>query len=272
MDVESPRPGILYRDDDLLVVDKPAGMAVHRSRIVGADSDFLVDWLREELGRPVYLAHRIDRATSGCVLLAWDKAVVARLGEAFMSREVEKSYLAVVRGWPEPPEALVDHPIDGGPGKPEKREARTAYRTLARAEIDVAVGAHPSARYALLECRPETGRYRQIRRHLKHISHHLIGDTSHGDGRHNRVFRMMGVHRMLLHAWKLGFTHPVSSKRIDVEAPFDTAFRRAVEKLGASPPWGPSPAGVENVRESGTPEPVHDEIEAAPQTGEDLAN
>ncbi|HRY01314.1 MAG: pseudouridine synthase [Lysobacteraceae bacterium] len=230
------QPAILYRDDHIVVVNKPAGMAVHRSRLVGRDDGYLVDWLREALDQPAYLAHRIDRATSGCVLLALDKDSVSTLGEAFMSREVAKSYLAVVRGWPEPPDALIDHPIDGGPGKPEKREARTRYKTLGRAEIEVAVGAHPTARYALLECLPETGRYRQIRRHLKHISHHLIGDTSHGDGRHNRVFRMLGVHRMLLHAWRLGFEHPVEGRRIDVEAPLDIEFGRALSALNLEAP------------------------------------
>ena len=229
-------PAILYRDDHIVVVNKPAGMAVHRSRLVGRDDGYLVDWLREALDQPAYLAHRIDRATSGCVLLALDKDSVSTLGEAFMSREVAKSYLAVVRSWPEPPDALIDHPIDGGPGKLEKREARTRYQTLGRAEIEVAVGAHPTARYALLECQPETGRYRQIRRHLKHISHHLIGDTSHGDGRHNRVFRMLGVHRMLLHAWRLGFEHPVEGRRIDVEAPLDIEFGRALSALNLEAP------------------------------------
>jgi tRNA pseudouridine65 synthase len=145
-----------------------------------------------------------------------------------MSREVEKGYLAVCRGWPE--ECFtVDYPLDGGPGKPAKKPAVTEFERLATAELPMPSGGFPTSRYALLRARPLTGRFRQIRRHLKHVSHHLIGDTSHGDGRHNRNFRMLGIHRMLLHAWRLGFVHPVGGDRIEVIAPPDAGFARALD-------------------------------------------
>ena len=95
---------------------------------------------------------------------------------------------------------------------------------------------HDTSRYALLRCSPVTGRFRQIRRHLKHLHHHLVGDSSHGDGRHNLAFRMRGVHRMMLHAWRLSFPHPHDGRRIIAVAPPDGEFRRALELLGLPEP------------------------------------
>ena len=218
---------VLHADAFLAVVDKPAGLTVHDSRLARGEKDFLVNRLRAQLGKPVYPAHRLDRATSGCLLLAFDRATAAALGEQLMSRTVDKEYLAVCRGWPEPA-FTVDHPLDGGPGKPLKKPAITRFERLASAELALPSAGFPTSRYALLRARPETGRFRQIRRHLKHASHHLIGDTSHGDGRHNRHFRMMGIHRMLLHASALAFDHPQDGRRLRVEAPVDAEFQRAL--------------------------------------------
>jgi tRNA pseudouridine65 synthase len=150
-----------------------------------------------------------------------------------MARTVEKDYLAVCRGWPEPG-FTVDHPLDGGPGKPLKKPALTRFLRLAACELDFPSAGFPTSRYALLRARPETGRFRQIRRHLKHASHHLIGDTSHGDGHHNRIFRTLGIQRMLLHAERLVFTHPCSGARLAVAAPLDAEFLRALALFGAS--------------------------------------
>jgi tRNA pseudouridine65 synthase len=224
---------VLYADAQLAVVDKPARLMAHDSGLARGENDFLADRLRAQFGRPVHLIHRLDRATSGCLLLAFDKDTARALGEQFMTRAVEKTYLAVCRGWPEPAEDLIDHPLDGGPGKPEKKPAQTAYRLLATGAMPWAYGEHTESRFALLECAPHTGRFRQIRRHLKHRHHHLIGDTSHGDGARNRMFRMhLGVHRMLLHAWRLAFTHPVDGRRVVVEAPLDAEFVKALAALG----------------------------------------
>ncbi|TKR30306.1 pseudouridylate synthase [Luteimonas gilva] len=218
---------VLYRDDWLAVVDKPAGLMVHDSALARGETDFAADRLREQFGRPIFLVHRLDRATSGCLLLAFDRDTASALGKTLMSREVEKDYLAVCRGWPEETFA-VDHPLDGGPGKPAKKPAITRFARLGTAEIDAPSAGFDTSRYALLRATPETGRFRQIRRHLKHVSHHLIGDTSHGDGRHNRTFRMLGIHRMLLHAERLAFVHPVDGKRIEAIAPVDAEFGRAL--------------------------------------------
>ena len=229
-----PALEVLYADDVLAVVDKPAGLMVHDSALARGETDFAADRLREQFGKPIFLVHRLDRATSGCLLLAFDRDTASALGKVLMSREVEKDYWAICRGWPE--EAFtVDHPLDGGPGKPLKKPAVTHFTRLATAELELPSAAFATSRYALLCAQPQTGRFRQIRRHLKHVSHHLIGDTSHGDGRHNRHFRMLGIHRMLLHARRLAFVHPVSGTRIEVVAPPDAEFARALALFADAP-------------------------------------
>ena len=227
---------VLHADAWLAIVDKPAGLMVHDSALARGESDFAADRLRAQFGKPIFLVHRLDRATSGCLLLAFDRATASELGKAMMARDgadttVEKNYLAVCRGWPDE-RFVVDHPLDGGPGKPVKKPAITRFVRLATTELDMPSAGFATSRYALVRAQPQTGRFRQIRRHLKHISHHLIGDSSHGDGRHNRAFRMLGVHRMLLHARRLAFTHPVTGARVDVAAPFDAEFERALRLFG----------------------------------------
>lgn len=226
---------VLFADAQLAVVDKPARLMAHDSGLARGEQDFLADRLRAQFGRPVSLIHRLDRATSGCLLVAFDRDTARALGEQFMTRSVGKTYLAVCRGWPEPSAAVIDHPLDGGPGKPEKKPAQTAYRVLATGAMPWAYGEHAESRFALVECTPHTGRFRQIRRHLKHRHHHLIGDTSHGDGARNRMFRMhLGVHRMLLHAARLAFDHPGTGERLRMDAPLDREFERVIERFG----WG----------------------------------
>ena len=224
---------VLHVDDRLAVVAKPAGLMVHDSALARGETDFAADRLREQFGRPVFLVHRLDRATSGCLLLAFDRDTASALGRTLMSHEVEKTYWAICRGWPAEAEFVVDHDLDGGPDKPQKKPAITRFRRLAAAEIDVPSAGFSTSRYAWLEASPQTGRFRQIRRHLKHLSHHLIGDTSHGDGRHNRAFRMMGIHRMLLHARALAFAHPATGAPLRVEASVDDEFARALALFDA---------------------------------------
>ena len=217
---------VLHADPYLAVVNKPAGLMVHDSALARGEHDFVADRLRMQFDRQVFLVHRLDRATSGCLLFAFDRDTASALGKVVMSREVEKDYWAVCRGWPEG-DFNIDHDLDGGPGKPLKKPAVTRFEVLARTECDWPSTGFQTSRYALVCAHPETGRFRQIRRHLKHASHHLIGDSSHGDGRHNRAFRMLGIHRMLLHARRLAFDHP-NGGRIEAVAPVDTQFAKAL--------------------------------------------
>lgn len=223
---------IIYEDGELLAVNKPAGLLVHKSKIASDETDFLLDRLREQAGANLYLAHRLDRATSGVLLLAKSREVASELGRLFMAREVAKKYLAVVRGWPAA-EGTIDYPLPGVRERGPRKPALTRWRALATATVPIEMGRYAEQRYALVEAMPETGRYRQIRRHFHHISHHIIGDTSHGRGDHNRLWRIhFGMHRMLLHAWRLEFAHPVTGERLTLTAPVDAVWRNVLARLG----------------------------------------
>lgn len=223
---------LLYEDDAIVVVDKPPGLAVHRSNLVGADDDYVIDRLRAQVEGTLYLAHRLDRATSGVLLVAKSREIAAELGRQLMERTVGKDYLAVVRGWPVE-SGSIDHPLSGASLKGPLREARTHWRRLATIEVPIEMGRYPQQRYALLAVSPETGRYQQIRRHFAHASHHLIGDTTHGRGDHNRLFRIhWAMHRLLLHAWRLSFDHPLTQARIQVQAPLDASWQRVIAAFG----------------------------------------
>ena len=219
---------VLFEDAWLAVVDKPAGLMVHDSALARGETDFAADRLRAQFGRPIFLVHRLDRATSGCLLLAFDRETASALGRQLMADGFEKDYWAICRGWPAEPCFTIDHPLDGGPGKPVKKAAITDFEVLATCELPIPSQGFESSRYAWLRASPRTGRFRQIRRHLKHAFHHLVGDSSHGDGRHNRTFRAMGIHRMLLHARRLAFTHPRSGARIEALAAPDAEFAKAL--------------------------------------------
>lgn len=223
---------IVYEDAALLAVNKPAGLLVHRSQIAADEKDFLLERLQQQLGSTLYLAHRLDRATSGVVLLAKSREIAGELGKAFMARNVCKRYLAVVRGWPDAA-GLIDYPLPDVRERSPRKAALTRWRTLATATVPIALGKYAEQRYALIEAQPETGRYRQIRKHLHHVSHHLVGDTSHGRGDHNRLWRMhFGMHRMLLHAWQLELLHPVSGTALTLRAPLDETWQRVLARLG----------------------------------------
>ena len=223
---------LLHLDEHLLVVDKPAGLLAHASRMA-ADVDVdLLDQLRQQVAGEVFLVHRLDRATSGLVLAARTREAAGELGKQFMARTVEKTYLAVCRGWPAE-QGEIDYALgDVRPNSP-KKPALTRYRRLATVEVPIALGKYAQQRYALMAVDPETGRYRQIRKHFHHISHHLIGDTSHGRTEHNRLFQSeWQVGRLLLHARRLAFTHPLSGQRLAFVAPLDREFRRVIEAFG----------------------------------------
>lgn len=223
---------IVFEDDSVLAVNKPAGLLVHRSAIASDETDFLLDRLQRQVGPGLMLAHRLDRATSGLVVLAKSRDAAAELGKQFMARSVRKRYLAVVRGWPEA-EGVIDYPLPDVRERSPRKAALTRWRVLATTTVPIALGKYPEQRYALLDVAPETGRYRQIRKHLHHVSYHVIGDTSHGRGDHNRLWRQhFGVHRMLLHAWRLELVHPASGAPLLLRAPVDAAWQGVLARFG----------------------------------------
>jgi tRNA pseudouridine65 synthase len=231
---------ILFRDDHFVAVNKPAGLLVHRSDLDRHETAFALQMVRDQVGRHVYPVHRLDRPTSGVLLFALSPDAARRAADAFDSDVVRKTYLAVVRGVTAE-EAVIDYPLpelfdryatSGGMGG-EAKEAVTAFRRLALVELPFAMGKFPTARYSLLEVRPLTGRRHQIRRHLKHVFHPIIGDTTYGEGRHNRLFRNeLGCSRMLLHAAELTLPHPWSGETVTITAPLDEGFADLILRLG----------------------------------------
>lgn len=222
----------IYRDRWLLVVHKPAGLLVHRSPIDRHETEFALQYARAmNGGAHVYPVHRLDRPTSGILVFARDPQTASTLGNALMGGEVSKTYRAMVRGWL-PEQGLIDHPLRDEPedrrrkGEPQTvREARTRFRRLATTEIPVAIEGHPTSRYSLVELYPETGRKHQLRRHMKHISHPIIGDANHGRGRHNRYFaERFGHGRLMLAATEIVFRHPVSGTTLQLKAEPEQSF------------------------------------------------
>lgn len=225
---------ILIQTEHWLAVNKPVGMNVYESSYTGPCEATVLGLLRSQLGRGrLHAIHRLDHATSGVLLIATDARVAAVLSGQFESRLVDKRYSAIARGEPDA-EFSVDIPLSGAEGRGEPKPARTCFTTLARLRVPIALARHPEARYAWVEARPETGRYHQIRRHLKQAAHPIVGDVKYGKGEHNRLFRQhFGVHRLLLHARFLGFDDPVGGARVEVIAPYDAQFQRALDLFAA---------------------------------------
>ncbi|QOC23551.1 pseudouridylate synthase [Wenzhouxiangella sp. AB-CW3] len=226
----SPRFRIVYQDQWLCAIDKPCDLMVHQSKL-GTDRQFAVQLLRDQIGQKVWPVHRLDRATSGVLLFALDRETASAVGRQFMAQSVDKRYLAVVRGWVDAA-GEIDHPLKKHKTAAEGQPSQTGYRRLAKAELPFPMGEHDTVRYSLVEAVPKSGRRHQIRRHFKHISHHLIGDTTYGDGRHNRLFRQhLGCHRLLLHAASLELRHPYECRDIRLAASLNDKFTEVVDRV-----------------------------------------
>jgi tRNA pseudouridine65 synthase len=232
---------ILYRDEHLIVINKPSGLLVHRSMIDRHETKFALQMLRDQIGRFVYPVHRLDKPTSGILVFALNKDTARMLTDIFISSQVQKEYLAVVRGYTDecgiinyPLKEQLDKMTDAKADRnKEAQSAVTEYIRLATTELPYPVSRYPSARYSLLKIIPKTGRKHQIRRHMKHILHPVVGDTTHGRTEHNRLFReKFNCHRLLLSAVKISFKHPISQQQLSVTAPLDNTFRQIIEEFG----------------------------------------
>ncbi len=233
---------LIHRDDHLLAVHKPAGLLVHRSPIDRHETEFALQYARAlNDGEHVYPIHRLDRPTSGLLLFARDPDTASALGRALMAGEIHKTYLAMVRGWA-PEMGLIDEPLRDkavdrrDTCEPVLRQAQTRYRRLAVTEIPVAIEGYASSRYSLVELQPETGRQHQLRRHLQHISHPIIGDTNYGRTRHNHYFaQRFGAGRLMLAATALSFRHPATGEAVTLTAEPEQSFRAVLSIFGEMP-------------------------------------
>jgi len=232
---------ILYQDPHIVIVNKPSGLLVHKSPIDRHETRFALQEVRDRIGQYVYPVHRLDKPTSGVLVFALNEDVAQRLSLMFREGRVSKTYLAVVRGYT-PESGEIDHPLkqmlDTKAQKTkgitkEAQEAQTSYRRLATVELPFPVSRYPVARYSLVRLKPSTGRKHQLRRHMKHIFHPIVGDTKHGRGEHNKLFReKFNVHRLLLHAFELSFIHPVTGDEVSVFAPLDEVFTSLLQIFG----------------------------------------
>jgi tRNA pseudouridine65 synthase len=243
------RLDILYRDDRLVVVDKPSGLLVHRSPIDRHETRFALQILRDQLGQRVYTVHRLDKGTSGALAFALDPATARDYMASFARGEVSKTYLALVRGWP-PPDGVIERPLSAveddraAPQSVEPRAARTAFKRIASFELPLRVDRYPTSRYALVQLSPQTGRRHQLRRHLAGESYPIVGDSTYGKGRHNRLFReVFGVQRLLLACTRLQFAAHEQRSALFIDAPLAPEFAALLAQLRerhAADPLNPS--------------------------------
>lgn len=229
---------IIYEDEDYVAINKPAGVMVHKTPLEKDPSTlFAVQLLRDQLNQYVFPLHRLDRPTSGLLLFGKSSQAASALQPAFAGNSIKKYYLAVIRGYAPAPHGFVEQDLAKDlHGIPQ--EARTEYWELCRTEIPLAsTDRYPSSRYALLKAYPHTGRMHQIRRHMAHIRHYIIGDSTHGDNKQNKFFKKeYGLSEMLLHAYELSFIHPQSGELKILKAEIPVYFSGICQAIGLSLP------------------------------------
>lgn len=220
---------ILYQDEYLVAINKPHGLLVHQSSIARNADEFAVQLLRDQIEQKVYPAHRLDRKTSGVLLFALDKSTNQSLTQQFTDKTVVKKYWAIVRGYA-PDELTIDYALRKDNGV--LQDAVTKIKTLDRVEIDLPFGKHPTSRYSFIEAQPQTGRMHQIRKHMAHIFHPIIGDRPHGCNKQNKLWlEKFGMNNMLLHGQSLTFTHPTTQKQMTITAEPSMVFKKVAEDI-----------------------------------------
>lgn len=245
----APALHVLWRDEHLIAVYKPAGWLVHRTGLDAHETRFVMQTLRDQIGQRVFPVHRLDKGTCGVLVMALHADAARALGQAFENQQTHKRYLALVRGWL-PGEIDVDHALkpDDAPADAPVQSAQTRLRCLARLNWPEAYDPrHAGTRLSLVEALPLTGRRHQIRRHLKHVAHPIIGDATHGKGPLNRWWaERLGQQRLWLHAQSLSLPHPVSGEMLHLQADWaalapQVADVRDWQALMALPGWVTQP-------------------------------
>ncbi len=237
---EKPLLEIIYQDEFLVAVNKPSGLFVHKSFMDKHEIYFALQLLRDQIGQYVYPLHRLDRPTSGVLLFALDSDTARLMGEAFTNKTIQKTYFAITRGHMSG-SGVVDYALKekldkigdkfANPNK-DPQSAQTHYEVMNTAIINEKVGKYDSVRYSLVKLLPVTGRRHQIRRHLAHLRHPIIGDINYGDNKQNPFFHQyFGFKRLMLHAYALQFNHPITKELICVNAKFDEQWTTTLNKL-----------------------------------------
>ena len=230
---------IIYRDGRTVAVNKPAGMLVHRSWLDSRETVFAMQTLRDQIGQHVYPVHRLDRPTSGVLLFALDPEAARLLTQQFEQKNIRKTYWAIVRGHL-PSDGIIDYPLKYCPDKIAEahtesvmQDAQTACRCIARTELPFQSALrYPTSRYSWTELTPHTGRKHQLRRHMKHIFHPIVGDTNYGDLRQNyAVAAHLGTQRLMLHARSLTFRSPDGGQTVTALAETDSQWAVWLEQF-----------------------------------------
>lgn len=234
---------IIYQDEFLVAINKPANLLTHRSLIDKKETRFAIQLLRDQINQYVYPVHRLDKPTSGVLLFALDRDMARSLSLQMSEKLVKKQYLAIVRGYCDECD-VIDYALKEVLDKMTDSKARknkaaqsavTQYETIDQVELPFKVGKYNTARYSLVNLSPQTGRKHQLRRHMKHIQHPIVGDTKYGRGEHNQFFRtQFNAHRLLLHAYELKLMHPVLNQELILDAKADEVFLEIIAKLGFS--------------------------------------
>ncbi len=225
---------ILYQDAHLVAVNKPSGLLVHKSWVAKDAKEFALQLVRDQIGQFVFPIHRLDRPTSGVLLFALSPDMAQAVASQW--EHAEKVYWAVVRGHLKE-SITVDHGLKGmadyGQDVDIVQEAQTQFIPMGTAEIPVCIDKYPQSRYGWVQATPLQGRTHQIRRHLKHLSHPIIGDARYGKGKHNRYFaEHLDAGRLLLHARQLTIRHPVSEQPLTITAPLDDTMTALFQRFG----------------------------------------
>ncbi|GAA3911768.1 pseudouridine synthase [Litoribacillus peritrichatus] len=232
---------IVYQDEHLVVIDKPSGLLVHRSKMAHGVKEFALQLLRDQLGQKVYPAHRLDRPTSGLLIFALSEQVLAEMTRQFTEFQITKTYQCVVRGFTG--EGVIDHPLKDPVDDRrllrkgvthEAKDSLSEYQTLEHYEMPWEIGKFSTSRYSLVSVQPKTGRRHQIRKHMDHIAHPIIGDTRYGQGVHNRLFRdKLECNRLLLAATELNMLHPVTGQPLQLTIPPAKEMTAVIQALRA---------------------------------------
>ena len=231
---------VLYQDEHIIAIEKPPGLLVHRSPIDRHETVFAVQTLRDQIGQHVYPAHRLDRPTSGVLVFSFSSEIAAKLGQQMMDKQVVKTYHAIVRGFVHHT-GYIDYALKyrydkiadkhKRPQQPPQ-PASTMYQSVAKFEVPEPVGKYQSARYSLVKLSPSTGRKHQLRRHMVHIRHPIIGDTTHGDGKQNKFAKQhFNFNNLALSCTQMGFSHPITGKWVTINSQMHGEMRLWLEKL-----------------------------------------
>lgn len=223
---------IIYQDEYLVAINKPHGMLVHRSWHAKDAKVFALQTLRNQLGRHVFPAHRLDRKTGGVLLFSFNSNTARLLQEVFEQRAVSKTYWAIVRGHTDDA-GTIDYPLRPEDHREQIQDATTHYTTLQRAEAPWPSGQFSTSRYSWIMAAPTTGRMHQIRKHFAHIRHPIVADRPHGCNKQNRIFKeRFHMDTMLLHAYQLELIHPVFDSPLRIKAPPQAEFKRSMKLIG----------------------------------------